>query len=71
MNREQWGKAVRIALIEHNLTQVQLSKELNVSRQYIADTIHDRTGFPATDLIEKVSNFFGLELPEEGGENDS
>lgn len=40
MNKDEWGKAVKIALIEKDMNQVDLADKLGLSRSYVSSIIN-------------------------------
>lgn len=43
MNKDEWGKAVKIALIEKDMNQVDLADKLGLSRSYVSSIINGST----------------------------
>lgn len=40
MNKEEWGKAIKVALIEKNINQTDLADKLGLSRGYVCAIIN-------------------------------
>lgn len=49
------GKIIKIKLIEHNMTQVELANKLGISRQYVCRIISgDRSGKKYLKEIKRI-----------------
>lgn len=71
MNRKRWGIEVKIALLQKGLHQSDLADMFGVSRQHMTDVVNHRRGYPQTEMVKKISDYLGIEYPEERGEDDS
>lgn len=65
MTRKKWGIQVKVALIQKGMTQTDLASQIGISRQYLNDVICDNLTSPGTGAIKKISEYLGIELPDE------
>ena len=68
MTRTQWRIQVKVALLQHDMTQTDLASELGVTRGYLNQIINDTMDIPARDTIKKISARLGVEEPGNVGE---
>lgn len=60
MNR-QIREEVRVALARRNETQAELARRVGVSRQYLSDIMHGKSG-NVPDVWQRIFDDLGLEL---------
>lgn len=57
-----FGKAIKIALVKKDKSQVWLANELGISRQAVSGMVRSDSG--NTDTLKKIANSLGMQVSE-------
>lgn len=54
----EWGKEVKKALIDKNMSTAELAEAINLSRSYVSNVINGNFNFP--DVKQRISDYLGV-----------
>lgn len=65
MNKKEWAIQVKIALLQHDMTQAELAKQIGVSRTYLNGQINFTRDYNRT-VVNRIADILGIQIGEEG-----